>query len=161
VNMTRNPNQVNVVTAADIENMRRTNGPQAVDAKDIISGKIDGRPTFHCAHVESDPRWLGSQVTCTFTAPQGSDEVARHLANAHVRKLTAEERRRAEDFEARRTAIYPKPWPCEKCGDTMRPSEVHWCRGTPTPVGQMPPHEAQAQAFAREGLKKALAELDD
>jgi len=160
-NMPRQDFNPNFVPEHMLEDARRGSlGPPVLTAQEVIArGGVPA--TWHCCHVDADPRWLGSQVACHFEAPHGSKAQARHLANAHVRKLTAKERRQAEDFEARRTAIYPKPWPCEKCGDTMRPSEVHWCRGTPTPVGQLLPHEAQAQAFAREGLKKALADLDD
>jgi hypothetical protein len=153
--MTRNPNHVNVVTAADIENMRRTNGPQAVDARDIISGKVDGRPTFHCGHVESDPRWRGSQVACTFTAPFGSKEQLNH---SHRRKLSAAEKRQAEDFEARRRAIYVTSVECG-CGRVMKPGDPpHACNLVPE-IGPMS-IDVSAAAFQREGLKRALAELD-
>jgi hypothetical protein len=155
--MTRNPNHVNVVTAADIENMRRTNGPQAVDARDIISGKVDGRPTFHCAHTESDPRWLGSQVACTFTAPFGSKEQLKHV-DSHRRKLSAAEKKQAEDFEARRRAIYVTSVECG-CGRIMKPGDpAHACnlvRETgPTSV------DVAAAAFRRAGLAAALKELE-
>jgi hypothetical protein len=156
--MPRNPNHVNVVTAADIENMRRTNGPQAVDAKDIISGKVDGRATFHCAHVEADPRWFGSQVTCTFTAPFGSKEQVRHVQNAHVRKLTAEQKRRAQQDEAKRTAIYPQTVECG-CGRIMKPNDPpHRCNG----VKETGPSSADlaAAAFRRAGLAAALKDLE-
>ena len=157
--MPRNPNHVNVVTAADIENMRRTNGPQAVDAKDIISGKVDGRATFHCAHVEADPRWFGSQVTCTFTAPFGSKEQVRHVQNAHVRKLTAEQRRRAEIDEANRRAVYVKDIECEKCLKTFGSGVSHACYGRPSTEPMA--HDASAASWLRQGLKQALAELNE
>jgi hypothetical protein len=155
--MTRNPNHVTVVTAADIENMRRTNGPQAVDARDIISGKVDGRPTFHCGHTESDPRWLGSQVACTFTAPLGSKEQLKHV-DSHRRKLSAAEKKQAENFEARRRAIYVTSVECG-CGRIMKPGDPpHACNGV-RETGPMS-IDVGANEFLKAGLRRALAELN-
>jgi hypothetical protein len=137
----------NFVTEAQLDAARRGSfGQPAVDVRDIISGKVDGRPIWHCGHSG-----------CTFSAPLRSKEQEKH-PGTHTRKLTADERKRAEADLANARAIYPTVIECG-CGRMMKPGEpAHACNL----VKETGPRsiDVSAAAFQREGLKQALRELE-
>jgi hypothetical protein len=148
----------NFVPEHMLEDARRGSlGPSVPTAQEVIArGGVPA--TWHCCHVDADPRWLGSQVACRFEAPLGSKAQARHTS-AHAHKPTAEERRRAEIDEANRRAIYATSIECG-CGRVMKPGDPpHACNGVretgPTSI------DVAAAAFKRQGLREALADLGE
>jgi hypothetical protein len=101
---------------------------------------------------------LQSRVTPVQRLSPGSQEGLKPSPKVHSKKLTADERKRAEADLANARAIYPTVIECG-CGRMMKPGEpAHACNlvkdAGPRSI------DVSAAAFQREGLKQALRELE-
>jgi hypothetical protein len=150
----------NFIPEVPIEATHRSSiGPATVSSKDIISGKVDGRPVWHCCHVRTvhDGMFGWKEERCTFEAPFGSRAYEKHLT-VHRYKLTAAERKQAEANEAARRAIYPKRILCEMCAKEFAPGESHYCPGVPFDPATLSINQS-AKAFQDAGLRQLLQEM--
>ncbi len=128
--------------------------------RDVISGKVDGRPEWICLATETTGGPLRSMTRpCDFRAPLGSKEQIRHAESAHTRKPTTKDRRQAEENQAKANAIFPDRILCALCDrDDLKPGEVHRCPGSPN-ADKVTPADQAVSDWKRAGLVQALDEL--
>jgi len=135
-------------TLAAVEQLMRNaqvqqQGP-ALSTRDVIADPSKGRPRWTCG-------------LCGFSAIFGSRDVEKHQG-AHTPKTTADRQRVEADLAAKRI-IRRDSWRCIHCTAEMRPGQQHLCPGTPNTEPM--PHVASASRWQQEGLKAALARIED